>query len=344
MLQKLKGVLSLQDGEIMGIASTQSPDRDGEIIMQNGWDLNNFKQNPVILASHNYHDFPIGKATNIQVEDDKLTFKMVFSKATEEAKQAYELVKEGILNCFSVGFIPREFDSNNQNIITKSELLEISLVSVPANPQAVVMAKSFKGNKLAESLIKEWLLDKKLEKEVYELENKEEKSVVPFHSYPLADMDMSWDGPAQIKACGDDINKLKSICAWYDGDNPEVKSSYKLPHHLADGQKTVMKGVMAAMGALMGARGGVNIPEGERQGVYNHLAKHYKEFDKIPPEMSFINEIYLINKNASGDGDIEKTGEESGEVDTKDIDIKLLQKTTGCLQELLRDIKKGGAK
>lgn len=163
MINKLKGYLEKQEGEIVGIASTEAVDRDGEVIMQNGWDLTNFKANPVILASHNYYEFPIGKATDIQVNDGKLVFKMLFSQATEKAKEAYQLVQEGILKSFSVGFIPREYDQTRPNTITKAELLEISLVTVPANPEALVLAKGMKDNRLAQDMLKHWLITAKQE-------------------------------------------------------------------------------------------------------------------------------------------------------------------------------------
>lgn len=150
----------------MGIASTEKMDRDGEVIKQDGWDLSNFKKNPVILASHNYHEFPIGKATNIKVEDKRLVFKAVFSQATQKAIEAYQLVKEGILKSFSVGFIPREYDEKDRSVITKAELLEISLVAVPANPQAIVTAKEFKDNGLAKELVKLWMLDEGEQKDM----------------------------------------------------------------------------------------------------------------------------------------------------------------------------------
>jgi len=81
------------------------------------------------------------------------------------------------------------------------------------------------------------------------------------------------------------------MCTWYDKENPDIKSSYKLPHHTAKGHKTVWRGVAAAMAALLGARGGVNIPASDRKGVYNHLAKHYKEFDKEVPKFKELDEL-----------------------------------------------------
>jgi HK97 family phage prohead protease len=161
-MNKLKGYLEKKDNEIMGIASTDSKDRHGEVIKQEGWDLKQFKKNPVILASHNSFEFPIGKATNIKVSNGKLIFTAVFSEATQMAREAYQLVKEGILNCFSVGFIPKARDEKDESIITNAELLEISLVAIPANSEAVVIAKSLTGNKFAEELIVKWVKDEKI--------------------------------------------------------------------------------------------------------------------------------------------------------------------------------------
>lgn len=163
MLKKLKGTLKVNKKEIIGIASTEDTDRHGEVVKQDGWDLKNFLNNPAFMLSHNYEDFPIGKVEDIRVEDNKLKFKAVFTEATQKAKEAYQLVKEGVLNSFSVGFIPKEFDEKNRDIITKAELLEISLVAIPANPNAIVVAKSIKKNELAEEMLVNWLAKKKAE-------------------------------------------------------------------------------------------------------------------------------------------------------------------------------------
>lgn len=114
------------------------------------------------------------------------------------------------------------------------------------------------------------------------------KSAVPFKSHPMMMQGAwMWDSKAQnaiMKAGGWDM--FKQAHAWVDEDAPKVKSSYKLPHHMMDGGKlsTKWSGVKAAMGALMGARGGVDIPAADKKAVYNHLVKHYKEFKKDPPE------------------------------------------------------------
>jgi hypothetical protein len=68
-------------------------------------------------------------------------------------------------------------------------------------------------------------------------------------------------------------------------DPPHEKQAYKLPHHeIVDGRlRVVWHGVAAAMQVMAGGRGGVDIPDGDRRGVYRHLAHHYEEFEKEPP-------------------------------------------------------------
>jgi|GEM_PF-4956545 len=115
----------------------------------------------------------------------------------------------------------------------------------------------------------------------------EEKGVITYGAAhpdgtPKAPKDEAWDGPAEVAAA--EVSDLKVMCTWVDSEEPDNKGSYKLPHHKASGHAVVWRGVTAAMGALLGARGGVNIPDADRKGVYNHLARHYKEFDEEPPE------------------------------------------------------------
>lgn len=120
------------------------------------------------------------------------------------------------------------------------------------------------------------------------------KAALPFVASPKAPEDAEWDGPMQMGMC-EGMADLKAICAWVDPEgDPETKSSYKLPHHMAGEQHAVVwSGVRAAMGALMGGRGGVDIPDGDRRAVYNHLAKHYTQFDKEPPDFKAVELLAL---------------------------------------------------
>ena len=112
----------------------------------------------------------------------------------------------------------------------------------------------------------------------------EDKAVIPFKETAKAPSDQVWEGSNEVVDA--DVKDLKEMCAWYDKDNADMKGSYKLPHHKAIADHIVVwRGVSAAMGSLLGARGGVAIPAGDRQGVYDHLSKHYIQFDKKPPEL-----------------------------------------------------------
>lgn len=116
-----------------------------------------------------------------------------------------------------------------------------------------------------------------------EIEGVEEKGVIPYKDYGTAPENAPWDAGKEVRKA--DVNDLKIMCAWYDSANPDLKGSYKLPHHRQSTKVAVWHGVAAAMGALLGARGGVKIPAKDKKGVYNHLAKHYKQFDKRVPEL-----------------------------------------------------------
>lgn len=123
------------------IASTENVDRDGEVIKLSGWDLENFRKNPVLLWSHNPSLPPIGRAKNIRIEGGALVFEPEFAEEQSEfAGEIGRLVKDRFINTTSVGFIPRE---RNGNTIEEAELLEISFVGIPANADAQVL-RSFK--------------------------------------------------------------------------------------------------------------------------------------------------------------------------------------------------------
>ncbi len=281
-----------EERSLVAYASTAVMDRDGEVIKTEGWELDNFKKNPVILLSHEYRQPPIGKALWVKKDKDRLKFKAQFAK-TQVADEVFQLYKDGFMRAFSVGFIPKEWEDGDtedekgpKRVYTKQELLEISAVSVPSNPDALVAAVS--EGKIKTKALKEAL---HIEDNKKGVDSMEEKGVIPFKDLGIAPKDEPWDGPREVREA--DIEDLKLICTWYDSEKPDIKQSYKLPHHRAKSHKAVWRGVAAAMAALFGARGGVNIPDKDRKGVYNHLAKHYKQFDETPPEFREYTEAEL---------------------------------------------------
>ena len=136
------------DGSVMirGMASTHDFDRAGDSISVDAWTkggLKNFEKNPIILFNHDYNR-PIGRATGLKTTENGLELTAKISKA---AKDVTELVKDGVLGAFSVGFRVKDADYLEETDglkIKDAELFEVSVVSVPCNQSATFsLAKSF---------------------------------------------------------------------------------------------------------------------------------------------------------------------------------------------------------
>ena len=133
---------------IRGMASTSDFDRAGDSISPDAWTksggLNNFKKNPIILFNHNYNQ-PIGRATGLEVTDKGLELEARISKSAPNG--VCDLVKDGVLGAFSVGFRVKDADYIEETdglMIKDAELFEVSVVSVPCNQAATFsLAKSF---------------------------------------------------------------------------------------------------------------------------------------------------------------------------------------------------------
>lgn len=142
---------------VIGIASTRDYDREGDRILS--WKFDNYLKNPVVLWSHKTDEPPIARVIELWEENGKLYFEAEFAD-TERANEIYELIKNGFINAFSVGFIPLRGRRNELGgyDYDEVEIVEISVVNVPANPQAVVVSKEFKLEILAkiEEIISIW--------------------------------------------------------------------------------------------------------------------------------------------------------------------------------------------
>lgn len=136
------------DGPIEFVLSHESDDRMGDIIRQDGWDLSNFKRNPVMLWAHDSRGIPpIGKWTNVRVDKKSLSGVANFDPDDPFAVSIESKVRRGFLNAVSVGFRPLEMEWRENAEggdffrppadFKKNELLETSVVSVPAHPKAL---------------------------------------------------------------------------------------------------------------------------------------------------------------------------------------------------------------
>lgn len=131
------------------IASSSRLDRFDEIIEPAGWRLEAYRRNPVFQNAHQYGDiiFTLGKAlvTEVrEVDGRQVLFQRVeFATAVNPlARIAYGLYRGKFLNAVSVGFIPLRWengkpDSGFLRRYLEQELLEVSAVGIPANPDAL---------------------------------------------------------------------------------------------------------------------------------------------------------------------------------------------------------------
>jgi HK97 family phage major capsid protein/HK97 family phage prohead protease len=131
------------------IMSDDSVDRMGDIIEVDGWLLDNFRKNPIALFGHN-PSFPIGKWSEVGVRGNQLIGRLqLMDPVSDRMREVHAAVDAGVLRAVSVGFhpTPGKYEPIEGSKVgglrfSEQELVECSLVSVPANPNALALAKA----------------------------------------------------------------------------------------------------------------------------------------------------------------------------------------------------------
>lgn len=130
------------------VVSTGAEDRDGDVVDPNGWSLDRYRKNPIVLWAHDYRLPPVAKAPDIRIADGALRAVAQFPDENdyEFADTVFRLYAGGYLSAVSAGFRPLEQEkrSDRGNLVRAAELWEFSAVPVPSNPEALVQAKSAK--------------------------------------------------------------------------------------------------------------------------------------------------------------------------------------------------------
>lgn len=150
--------------------STEDVDRDSDVIRAEGADLSSYLKNPVVLFGHNYYEpgSVVGKALEVEKQPGvgiRARWQFAGPEVSEEAALVHRLWAGGYLNATSIGFIPREtrerVDDNGEKLrrgyeFTAWELLEFSIVPVPANQNALrLMAKGLSMEEPPETALSE---------------------------------------------------------------------------------------------------------------------------------------------------------------------------------------------
>jgi HK97 family phage prohead protease len=239
MMQKVFASIE-KDGAALGprqariVISDATLDRVNDIMVPEGCDSSDYEKNPIVLAQHD-PEHPIGNAT-IETKAGRVVLLVDFAPEgiSHKADEYCGLVKSGVIRAGSIGFEPVDAEPTPEGGVryVKWKLMEASFVSVPANPNALVIARSAAAARAAKTKQHDW-------------------KVGASRNLPV-DEDSSWDGDAAkaaiFKLAGFDTDKPDTALARkgflaYNAANPGDKGSYKEPF------ATVKDGRLVAVGA-----------------------------------------------------------------------------------------------
>lgn len=212
------------------------------------------------LWQHN-SDMPIGSYTDFRDDTHGLFVKGRLPKSdTFVSGRVIPQMKAGSIAAMSIGYSTLDYIiEGGVRLLKKLKLWEISLVTTPMNPLAEITGF---------------------------------KSAVAFQDLPLASRDREWDADAAIArvrpfldSAEEPDGSYRRAFLWFDSEDDENFGAYKLPiADIIDGVLTAIpRAIFAAAAALSGARGGVDIPEEDRDAVIANINRYYSKMDLESP-------------------------------------------------------------
>ena len=251
--------------QISYVVSDETPDRMGDIIKVRGWDLAQYKKNPVILWAHDGSSVPpIGRAANVRrryTPSARLTADIEFApkEAYEFADTIYQLANRGFIRATSVGFMPMETEEVDEaarkklglgkygQLFSKAELMEVSVVAVPANPAALELGMK---SLLSEGLIEKALAGRFLEEYPADEETALRKvkaicrSFVDFGALPgptskSSEESYNEEGPVEVavpEAMEAELEEKSPACR-QEGETTEECVERKIPELIEEGME-----------------------------------------------------------------------------------------------------------
>lgn len=259
-------------GEVRAVFSTfNAIDSDNDVTLPGAFD----DGAPVRISAYGHTSWngalPVGKGV-IRQTDEGAVLEGQFFMNTAHGRDTFATVKElseAGLQEWSYGFDitssePGEWDGKGVRLLKKVKVHEVSPVLLGAGVNTrTLSAKSAKPPAAPTR----------------------KRAMAP-HDTPV--VTRSWDGPRTVSGIADDArpSELRTVYAWVDPDgDPEVKGSYKFPHHHGVGGPANVRACLAGIAILNGGRGGTSIPDADREGVYKHLAAHLRDADREVPEL-----------------------------------------------------------
>ena len=122
--------------KVRGYASTATVDRVGDVVVPRGgsWTL------PLPLLLQHVHADPIGLVRSVEVRGDGLWIEAELVEGIGKADEAWQMIEAGLLGAFSIGFRPTKSEPLPTGGLkfTAWDMYEISIVTVPANPDAKI--------------------------------------------------------------------------------------------------------------------------------------------------------------------------------------------------------------
>jgi hypothetical protein len=286
------------DGTMVVTISTGATDRFNTVLDPGGWDLANYRANPVVMWAHQRDQLPIATCKRVWLEGDKLKAKIDWTDAIElnpfaaTVKSFYE---RGLLRGWSVGFLPKRTvtpeKSGGPVTFKEMELVEFSAALIPANPGALLEDKTLSravadaaGYTQAE--LRQLVDARGAQVAVDEIVDRTLRSPQPG--------DKSWDP----------WGARRRVWAWARGDSRKYQKACavggRLPHHDVESGSlvTIWNGVREAMSSVMSGA----LPRQDARLAYDHLAAHYRQFKKTPPEWRTVEEVIAMSLDVVPDG------------------------------------------
>jgi HK97 family phage prohead protease len=251
-------------------------DADGDIVEPTAFDSSIAGNLPIPVLSGHDQAALVGKVIfaqprHIEGDEYRLFTRMQFNMETEAGRDAFSNVAGDYVREWSIGFnIPQESDVEQEGSdvstvvrrIGNLDWVEVSSVIRGSSPATSTVAA--KSSPVTDA----------------------EKAAIPSHL--TAWVEEAWDGQLMRGRIKGGAATLRAAHAWVDPDgDPELKSSYKyLHHHIGRngrGGAANVRAITTALANLNARR--TSIPENDRRGVYNHLARHLREAGRKPSEL-----------------------------------------------------------